>query len=139
MRYQISVVDIGLYLAIRVAVSRRNYVILVVRSFYPGHAGHLRRALEIFFDLQQRRSYPGIDHKSKDILYAVEGKDTAIDSLPHLLVIDFPSFDRCAQFVDEFGVGDGDLEIWTLLVALESKQILPHYHLDRFNGLLVLC
>jgi len=37
-----------------------------------------------------------------------------------------------------FGIHDGNFEIWALLVSLEVIEILPHYHLDRMYGRLVL-
>lgn len=71
-------------------------------------------------------------------MYAVKRQNTTIHTLPHLLVVHVPALDRGPQLVDIFGIRDRDLQIRTLLIALEAEQVLPHRHLDRVYYRLVL-
>lgn len=88
--------------------------------------------------LNNATAYTSIDHESQDILYAIKGQNAPVNSLPHLLVVHVPTFNRRSQLIDEFWIGDGDFQIGTLLIALEPEQILPHHHLHRVDDRLVL-
>lgn len=61
-----------------------------------------------------------------------------MDTFPHLLVVHIPALNRGPQFVNILWIRDCDLQIRTLLIALEAEQILPHRHLDRMYYWLVL-
>ena len=71
-------------------------------------------------------------------MYAVKCQYTTIYTLPHLLVVHVSALDRGPQFVNIFWIRDCDLQIRTLLIALEAEQVLPHRHLDGLYNRLVL-
>ena len=68
---------------------------------------------------------------------AVKGQDTSVNAFPHSLPICVPALNQRSQSADELWVGDGDLEIWTLLVALEAEHVLSKDHLHGMNSSVV--
>jgi hypothetical protein len=71
-------------------------------------------------------------------LDTVESENAAICAFPQALVVGTSTLDCGPQLVDEFGISDGDFEIWTLLVALEAVKVLSEKHLYRIDGRLML-
>jgi hypothetical protein len=122
VRDQVSVMDKGLNLAIRLAFSRRQNRIFLRRNLDPRHTRETR-----------------VDHESQHILDAVECHDSSIRISPQPLVVGQPILNGRSQFVDEFWIRDGNLDIWVLLVALKAEEILPHHNADRVDSGLVLC
>lgn len=85
------------------------------------------------------RTYLAINHESQDILNAIERQDPTVSgTLPHSLPIGISMLDCASHLVDEFGVGHGDFEVWILLIARETVQILSHDHLHGMYSRLVL-
>ena len=135
MRDQIGVMHMSLDLAVRLALPFWYHAILLRWSFDPGHTGDLERQMASHIE---RSTHPCVNHESQDVLYAVERQHPSVDTFPHPFVISHATFDGRPELVDKLVIGDGDLEVWTLLIALEAKDVFTHDHLHGMNGRLML-
>jgi hypothetical protein len=84
-------------------------------------------------------TYLAINHESQHILNTVECQNSTISgAFPHPLPICISVFDCTSHLVDELWVADGDFEVWVLLIARESVQVLSHDHLHGMYSWLML-
>lgn len=74
-------------------------------------------------------AYLVVDHESDDVLDIVESENLAIWGLPQSLPVGIAGLYGRADFVDEFGIGDSDLQERILGIILEAVDAFTHHHL----------